>query len=153
LKRVAADVRDHYVIGYVPDAGAFMSGQGPSARSSSHQEGDLKVRTQGSRRQRPRRVDRAALTGAAARAAISPFTATNIAIRATSPPCSRRCAASSSARCCIDASALTFVKSADGSRPLQPTCSAVFDKDGTEVAHLSTGFAAVLTGERGARRA
>ena len=82
-------------------------------------------------------------------AAISPFTATDIALRVTTlPGYSFSRGLFVRALLHIDASALTFAKGDDG----KATASAdvlgmVFDRDGTEVAHLSTAFSASLTND------
>jgi hypothetical protein len=82
-------------------------------------------------------------------AAISPFAATDIAVRATTlPGYSAERGLFARALLHIDAGALTFAKDESG----KPTASAdvlgmVFDKDGTEIAHLSTGLAASVSSE------
>jgi hypothetical protein len=81
-------------------------------------------------------------------AAISPFTATDIALRATTLPGYDARGLFVRALLHIDASALTFTPGADGkSTASADVLGMVFDRDGTEVAHLSTGFEAALTSD------
>ena len=155
LTRAAQDVRDYYVIGYAPEAHTFAAkGKTPEYHKITVRvlRPGLKVRTrkeflgvsdvdetEASRSPSQQLVD----------AAISPFTATDIALRATPLPGfapDRGLFVRTLLH--IDASALTFTKGEDG----KATASAdvlgmVFDKDGTEVAHLSTAFSAALTHE------
>jgi VWFA-related protein len=155
LSRAAADVRDYYVLGYVPDKDTFAGrGQTPTYHKLT-----VKVRRPGlSVRTRKEflgvsDVDTALEERTPAQqivdAAISPFTATDIALRATTlPGFAPDRGLFIRALLHIDASALTFAKGEDG----KATASAdvlgmVFDRDGTEVAHLSTGFAAALTSD------
>lgn len=153
LVRAAQDVRDYYVIGYVPDANTFAA----KGSTPEYHKITVKVRRQGLKirtRKEFLGVSDADETAAVlspsqqlVNAAISPFTATDIALRATPlPGYSPDRGLFVRVLLLIDASALTFSKSDDG----KTTASAdvlgmVFDRDGTEVAHLSTAFSAALT--------
>ena len=155
LARAAADVRDYYVIGYAPETSTFAAkGKTPEYHKISVRvtRPGLKVRTRreflGISDADPAEADETPAQRLVD-AAISPFTATDIALRATTLP---GYAADRGlfvrALLHIDASALTFAPDESG----KPAASAdvlgmVFDRDGTEVAHLSTGFAAALTKE------
>ena len=155
LATALQDVRDYYVLGYTPDARTFAGkGKAPEYHKISVRvkRPGLKVRT---RKEflGVSDVDGAEATAARAQqlvnAAISPFSATDIALRATTlPGYAAERGLFVRALLHIDASALTFAKGDDG----RATASAdvlgmVFDRDGTEVAHLSTGFAAALTND------
>jgi hypothetical protein len=155
LARAAADVRDYYLIGYAPDAGTFAA---PGKTPRLH---DIAVRVK-----RPGLTVRtrksfvgvsdtehaeAAETPAQqlVNAAISPFTSTDIAVQSTLlPGYAPDSGLFVRALLHIDASALRFTPGADGkSTASVDVLGMVFDRDGTEVAHLSTGFEAALTGE------
>jgi hypothetical protein len=152
LKRASADVRDYYVLGYAPEANTFAGkGKTPEYHKITVRvkRPGLKVRT----RKEFLGVSDVDETDAPetpaqqlVNAAISPLTATDIAVRATTlPGFAPDRGLFVRALLHIDASALTFAKTADG----KTTASAdvvgmVFDRDGTEVAHLSTGFEAAL---------
>jgi len=156
LQRASQDVRDYYVIGYTPETGTFaLKGKSPEYRKISVRvrRPDLKVRT---RKEFLGVSDRDESAAAAippaqqlVNAAISPFTSTDIALRATTlPGYAPSRGLFVRALLHIDASALKFVSGDDG----KATASAdvlgmVFDRDGTEVAHLSTAFSAALTGQ------
>ena len=155
LARAAEDVRDYYVIGYAPDTGTFAAkGKLPQYRKIEvrTRRSDLKVRT----RKEFLGISDEDETPAApspaqqlVNAAISPFAATDIAVRATTlPGYSPARGLFVRALLHIDASALTFVNGEDGkSTASADVLGMVFDRDGTEVAHLSTAFSAALTGE------
>jgi hypothetical protein len=82
-------------------------------------------------------------------AATSPFVATDIALRATTlPGFSPEKGTFVRALLHIDAQPLTFVESEGGKKTASvDVLGMVFDEDGTEVAHLSTGFTMGLTKE------
>ena len=82
-------------------------------------------------------------------AATSPFAATDIALRATTlPGYSPEKGTFVRALLHIDAQPLTFVESEGGKKTASvDVLGMVFDQDGTEVAHLSTGFTMGLTKE------
>ena len=162
LARAARDVRDYYVIGYAPDANTFAA----KGKTAEYHKIAVRVKRPGLT-VRTRKTflgvsdaDASADAPSPAQhlvnAAISPFTSTDIAIRATTlPGFSPSRGLFVRALLHIDASALTFEKSMDGkSRAAADVLGMVFDRDGTEVAHLSTAFEATLTneGERDALR-
>jgi VWFA-related protein len=153
LARAAADVRDYYVIGYAPEAGTFAGkGRIPEYHKIAVRvkRPGLKVRT----RKEFLGVSDAdevdtplTPTQQLVNAAISPFAATDIAMRATTlPGYDAERGLFVRALLHVDTTSLTFATGADG----KSTASAdllgmVFDRDGTEVAHLSTGFEVTLT--------
>jgi VWFA-related protein len=150
LGRISDDVRDYYVLGYVPEEGTFAAA-GKTARLHKLQ---IKVRRPGLRVKTRKEffgisdaAESAAPlspTQALVRAAISPFAASDITLRATALPAY---AADRGlfvrALLHIDATGLSFVDGADGRRTAEvDVVGMVFDYEGNEVAHLSTGFAA-----------
>jgi VWFA-related protein len=155
LSRAAQDIRDYYVIGYTPETTTFAAkGKTPQYHKVvvHVKRPDIKVRT---RKEflGVSDVDESAASLSPAQqlvtAAISPFTSTDIALRATTlPGFSPARGLFVRALLHIDASALTFAKNADGkSTASADVLGMVFDRDGTEVAHLTTGFEAALTQE------
>jgi VWFA-related protein len=160
LARAAQDVRDYYVIGYVPEAHTFAG----KDKTPEYHRIDVRVKRPGLKVRTRKEFfgvsdeDASAEPPSAAQAlvnaAISPFTATDIAIRATLlPGFSPDRGLFVRVLLHIDASALTFAKNADGkSTAAADVLGMVFDRDGTEVAHLTTAFEAALTNE-GARDA
>jgi VWFA-related protein len=153
LGRIVDDVRDYYVIGYVPDDQTFKR---VGNRAKLHNV-TVKVRRPGVHVK-----TRKAFIGISdadappaqqtpahelLHAAVSPFVATNIALRATTlPGYAPESGMFVRALLHIDAHALTFVDSADGKRTAAAdVLGMAFDQDGTEVAHLSTGFSVALT--------
>jgi hypothetical protein len=82
-------------------------------------------------------------------AATSPFAATDIALHATTlPGYSPEQGTFVRALLHIEAGALTFVDSENGKKTASAdVLGMVFDQEGTEVAHLSTGFSVALTNE------
>jgi VWFA-related protein len=152
LARASQDVRDYYIIGYAPDAKTFARKGAPPQyhKLVVHvKRPGLKIR---SRREflGISDVDESAKSETPAQqlvnAAISPFTSTDIALRATTLPGFDDHGLYLRALLHIDARALTFTTDADGkSTASADVLGMVFDRDGTEVAHLSTGFSAALT--------
>ena len=153
LGRITADVRDYYVIGYLPEEGTFVGkGKKPSYHkiSVTVRRPGLRVRT---RKEFLGVVDvdesSAPLTPAQEliHAAIAPFTATDMALRATTLPGyepNRGLFVRTLLH--IDARALAFVDTEDQKKTASAdVLGMVFDRDGTEVAHLSTGFSVGLT--------
>jgi hypothetical protein len=155
LSRITNDLRDYYVIGYTPDDRTFA----PHGRKPSLHKISIRVRRPGLRvktRKEFLGVSDAPETTAAEtpaqqllRAAISPFAATDMAVRATTlPGYSPDQGTFVRALLHIDARALTFTDSTEGKKTASAdVLGMVFDQDGTEVAHLSTGFAVGLTNE------
>ena len=157
LTRASQDVRDYYVLGYAPDAHTFA---GKGAPPQYHKlivhvkRPGLKIRT---RREflGVSDVDETTESETPAQqlvnAAISPFTSTDIVVRETTLPGFDQRGLFLRALLHIDASALTFAKDASGEAAASAdVLGMVFDRDGTEVAHLSTGFSAALTKDAGA---
>jgi hypothetical protein len=156
LSRITNDVRDYYVIGYTPDHGTFVVGKGkkpslhkisirvkrPGARVKTRKEFiGLSDAPEGGTVQTPAQQ--------LVRAAISPFAAADIAVRATALP-GYSPGQGSFVRTLlhIDARALTFTDAADGKKTASAdVLGMVFDQDGTEVAHLSTAFSVGLTSD------
>lgn len=152
LSRISADVRDYYVIGYLPAPGTFA---GPGKKPSRHKIA-ISVRRPGLRVKTRKEFlgvsdpeeSFAPPTPAQTlvETAISPFGTTDIALTATPlPGYSPDQGLFVRTLLHIDARALTFAPGIDE----KPTASAdvlgmVFDRDGTEVAHLSTGFTVAL---------
>ncbi len=153
LGRIVDDVRDYYVIGYVPDDQTFKR-VGNKARLHNV---SVKVRRPGLRVKTRKSFigisdsDEAPsqLTPAhqLIHAAVSPFVATDIALRATTlPGYAPESGMFVRTLLHIDAHALTFVDAADGKKEASAdVLGMAFDQDGTEVAHLSTGFSVALT--------
>jgi VWFA-related protein len=157
LARASQDVRDYYIIGYAPEARTFAR---KGALPQFHKlivhvrRPGLKIRT---RREflGVSDVDETAQIETPAQqlvnAAISPFTSTDIVVRATSLPGFDDRGLFLRALLHIDASALTFAKDAEGkSTASADVLGMAFDRDGTEIAHLSTGFSAALTSDAAA---
>ncbi len=155
LGRIANDVRDYYVIGYEPAAGTFAHpGEKPALHkiSITATRPGLKVKT---RKEFLGVTDPPDATGPATpaqaliHAATSPFGATEIALHATTlPGFSPEKGTFIRALLHIDAKPLTFVDTPDGKKTASvDVLGMVFDQDGTEVAHLTTGFAMGLSRE------
>ncbi len=153
LGKISADIRDYYVIGYAPDEGTFV-GKG---KKPSYHKIAVKVRRPGLKVRTRKEflgvsdveASTVPLTPAQEliRAALSPFSATEIPLTATTlsgyAPDEGLFAR---ALLHIDARALTFVEGDGGKKTASAdVLGMVFDQDGTEVAHLSTGFSVGLT--------
>lgn len=153
FERISADVRDYYIIGYTPEQGTF-AGKG---KKPQFHDIRVKVRRPGLRvRTRKQFLGVSDEDAPAAprtpkddliRAAISPFTATDIAVLATPlPGWSPERGSFVRTLLHIDARALAFVEDGEGRRTASAdVLGMVFDADGTEVAHLTTGFEVGLT--------
>jgi VWFA-related protein len=152
LGRISADIRDYYVIGYVPDKATFV-GEG---RKPARHKISVKVRRPGLRVRTRKEfigvsdVDRRPAPTTPAqeliRGAISPFVATDIPLRVTTAPGflpGRGLLVRTQLH--IDARGLTFIDGEDGKKTASAdVLGMAFDGDGTEVAHLSTGFSVGL---------
>lgn len=155
LGRISEDVRDYYMVGYVPDDSTF-AGEGRKPRihkiSIRVRKPGLRVRT---RREFLGVTDPEERPGLSTppqqllRAAVSPFLETEIALRATALPAwSPEQGTFVRALLHIDARALTFAEDEAGKHAaLADVLGMVFDRDGTQVAHLSTGFSVALMKE------
>jgi VWFA-related protein len=155
LGRITSDVRDYYVIGYTPQAGTFVGkGKKPSLHRISIRvkRPGLQVKT---RKEFLGISDPAESIGprTAAQelvhAATSPFAETTVALRATTLPGYTPDKGSYVRTLLhIDARGLTFIDNETGKRTASAdVLGMVFDQDGIEVAHLSTGFSIALTRE------
>lgn len=153
LGRITDDVRDYYVIGYAPSEGTFARpGEKPSLHKISIKSTrpGLRVKT---RKEFLGVSDPPAMTGPRTpaqdliHAATSPFAANGIALRATTlPGYSAERGTFVRALLHIDARPLTFTPGEGGRNTASvDVLGMVFDQDGTEVAHLSTGFTMGLT--------
>lgn len=155
LGRITADVRDYYVIGYVPQDGTFAK---PGQKAQLHKI-SITVRRPGLRVKTRKGflgisdplviADPESPARQLVHAATSPFGATDVALRATTLP-GYSSAQGTVVRTLlhIDARALTFVDTEGGKKTAAAdVLGMVFDQDGTEVAHLSTGFSVALTAD------
>ena len=154
LGRITNDVRDYYVIGYAPAEGTFAAkGKKPRLHKIS-----VKVKRPGLQVKTRKEflgvsdpedsITPATPAQQLVRTAISPFAATDIAIRATTlPGYSPEQGSFVRTLLHIDARALTFADSEGKRTASADVLGMVFDQDGTEVAHLSTGFSVALTSE------
>ena len=161
LGRITDDVRDYYVIGYSPSEGTFAKpGEKPAIHKISIRvkQPGLRVKT---RKEFIGLSDPPDVTGPTTpaqqliHAATSPFAVTDIALHATTlPGYSPERGTFVRALLHIDARPLTFVDTEGGKRTASvDVLGMVFDEDGTEVAHLTTGFSMGLTSEAaGGRR-
>ena len=154
LGRITNDVRDYYVIGYAPAEGTFADkGKKPRLHKIS-----VKVKRPGLQVKTRKEflgvsdpedsITPATPAQQLVRTAISPFAATDIALRATTlPGYSPEQGSFVRTLLHIDARALTFADSEGKRTASADVLGMVFDQDGTEVAHLSTGFSVALTSE------
>lgn len=152
LGRISDDLRDYYIIGYVPDEGTFAA----KGKKPRYHRISVKVRRPGVRvRTRKEFLGIADPEEPAGppnpaqqlvRAAISPFVETAIELRATTlPGYSPKLGTFLRALLHIDARALAFIEGADGKKTASAdVLGMAFDRDGTQVAHLSTGFSVGL---------
>ena len=155
LGRITSDLRGYYVIGYVPEDGTFAA-KGKTARfhkiAITVKRAGLRVKTRKEFLGISDPQETAGPTTAAEQlvhAAISPFAATDIALRATALPAFLPDQGMFvRALLHIDARALKFVDS-EGARKTASVdvLGMVFNQEGAEVGHLSTGFAVALTAE------
>ena len=153
LARAASDVRDYYVIGYAPESNTFAA----KGKTPEFHKIEVRVKRPGLKTRTRKEflgvsdTDESAAPETPAQqlvnAAISPFTATDIAMRATTlPGFDTTRGLFVRALLHIDTSSLTFTKGDDGkSAAAADVLGMVFDRDGTEVSHLSTGFEVTLT--------
>jgi len=155
LGRITDDVRSYYVIGYVPDDGTFARpGQKPQLHKISIKvrQSGLRVKTRKSFLGVSDPLEAGGPLTPAQQllyAATSPFAATDIALRPTTlPGYSPEQGMFVRALLHIDARALTFVDGEGGKKTASAdVLGMVFDQEGTEVAHLSTGFSVALTSD------
>jgi VWFA-related protein len=149
LGRIADDVRGYYVIGYAPREGTFAAkGQRPSVHkiAVTVSRPGLRVKTRKAFLGVSDPGDEAVASLSPAeelvRAATSPFTASGISLRATTlPGYSPADGAFVRALLHVDARGLTFGDGPAGKKTAAAdVLGMVFDQEGLEVAHLSTGF-------------
>jgi VWFA-related protein len=155
LAHITNDVRDYYVIGYSPAEGTFVAkGKKPSIHKIS-----IKVKRPGltvkTRKEFLGVSDPDETTSPRTpaqqlvHAATSPFAETTIGVRATTlPGYSPDEGSYVRALLHIDASALKFADDNSGKKAASvDVLGMVFDHEGVEVAHVSTGFSVALTSE------
>jgi VWFA-related protein len=155
LGRITDDVRSYYVIGYTPEAGTFaLKGKTPRSHkiSINVRRPGLRVKTRKDFLGVGDPQDTAGPVTPAQQlvhAATSPFAATDIALRATTlPGYSPEQGTFVRTLLHIDAHAMSFVETDGGKKTAAAdVLGMVFDQEGTEVAHLSTGFSVALTNE------
>jgi len=155
LGRITGDLRDYYVIGYSPQSGTFVSrGKKPDIHKISinvKRPGlTVKTRKEFLGVSDPEEANSVRTPAQQlVHAAISPFAATDVAVRATTVPgYSPEQGAFVRTLLHVDARALTFTDDESGRRTASAdVLGMVFDPDGVEVAHLSTGFSVALTRE------
>jgi VWFA-related protein len=153
LARISNDIRDYYVIGYVPAQGTFVD----KGKKPSYHKITVRVRRPGLRvRTRKEFLGVSDVDEPAApttpreqliRAAISPFVTTDIALRVTTVPAyTSEEGLLVRTQLHIDARGLTFAASENDKKTASAdVLGLVFDRDGTEVAHVSTGFSVALS--------
>jgi VWFA-related protein len=151
--RISNDIRDYYVIGYVPAQGTFVD----KGKKPSYHKITVKVRRPGVRVRTRKEflgvsdVDEppppATPRDHLIRAAISPLMTTDIALRVTTVPAYTTLnGLFVRTQLHIDARGLTFAPSENDRKTASAdVLGMVFDRDGTEVAHLSTGFSVALS--------
>ena len=154
IARVVNDIRSYYILGYTPDEGTFAKpGKTPRLHKLS-----LKVKRPGlTVRTRktflgisdPPPAPKIASVGQELRdAALSPFTAGDISMRATTLPGYGPDGAFVRTLLEIDARALSFAKGVDGRTTADvDVVGMAFDQDGTEVGHMTTAFTVALSAD------
>jgi VWFA-related protein len=154
IARVVNDIRSYYILGYTPDDNTFAKpGKTPKLHKIS-----LKVKRPGlTVRTRktflgisdPPVQPRADSPSRALReAAVSPFIASEIGMRATALPGYAPEGAFVRTLLEIDVRALSFLKGEDGRTTADvDVVGMAFDQDGTEVGHMSTAFSVALSAE------
>ena len=153
LGRISADLRDYYVIGYVPEEGTFVRKNGKVPLHNvtvKVRRPGLRVRTRKAFLGRPDvNVVPAADTPAQrlVRAALSPFAASEIGLSATTVP--RHTSGEGlfvRTLLHVDARSLTFTDDAEGRKTASgDVLGLIFDRDGAVVAQLDKAFSAALT--------
>jgi VWFA-related protein len=155
LARITNDVRDYYVIGYSPAEGTFA----PKGKKPSLHKISIKVKRPGltvkTRKEFLGISDPDETAGGKSpaqqlvHAATSPFAETTIALRVTTlPGYSPDKGSYVRALLHIDASGLRFADDNSGKKAASADLfGMVFDHEGLEVAHVSTGFSVALTSE------
>jgi VWFA-related protein len=151
LRRISNDVRDYYVIGYEPDQNTFaLDGQTPRLHKVvvNVKRAGARVRT---RKEfigvtDPERPSPPTAAQQLVRAAISPFSATNLPVHATNLPGyapGRGLFVRTVLH--LDAQALAFSSEANGTRTATADLvGLVFNSDGVQVDSIATGFDVTL---------
>jgi VWFA-related protein len=156
IARVVNDIRSYYILGYTPDDNTFAKpGKTPRLHKLS-----LKVKRPGlTVRTRktflgvsdpPAMAPQTSSSPAQALrdAATSPFTASEIPMRATALPGYAPDGAFVRTLLEIDAKALSFARGADGRTTADvDVLGMAFDQDGSEVGHMSTAFSVGLNSD------
>jgi hypothetical protein len=154
IARVVNDIRSYYILGYTPDENTFAKpGKTPRLHKLS-----LKVKRPGlivrTRKtflgiSDPPTGPKIASVGQELRdAALSPFTASDISMRATTLPGYGPDGAFVRTLLEIDAQALSFAKGDDGRTTADvDVVGMAFDQDGTEVGHMTTAFTVALSAD------
>ncbi len=152
FERISSDIRDYYVIGYVPAQGTFVD----KGKKPSYHKIAVKVRRPGLRVRTRKEflgvsdVDQPSTPTTPReqliRAAISPFITTDITLGVTTLPAyTPEQGLFVRTELHVDARGLTFAPSDDKKTASADVLGMVFDRNGTEVAHLSTGFSVALS--------
>jgi VWFA-related protein len=155
LGRITNDIRGYYIIGYTPEAGTFAAeGKTPQYRKLT-----IDVRRPGLRIRTRKEFlgvsdpPVAPIPSTPAEqlvhAATSPFGAADLGLRATVlPGYSQALGTFVRTLLHVDARGLTFTAGDDGRRTASAdVLGMVFDHEGSEIGHLSTGFSVALTSE------
>lgn len=154
IARVVNDIRSYYILGYTPDENTFAKpGKTPKLHKIS-----LKVKRPGlTVRTRktflgisdpPVQPRTYSASESLREAAVSPFSASAIPMRATALPGYAPDGAFVRTLLEIDARALTFAKGDDGRTTADvDVLGMAFDQDGTEVGHMSTAFTVALNAD------
>jgi VWFA-related protein len=154
IARVVNDIRSYYILGYTPDENTFAK---PGKTPRLHKIA-LKVKRPGlTVRTRktflgisdpPAAPKIASVAQDLREAALSPFTAGDISMRATTLPGYGPDGAFVRALLEIDARALSFAKGDDGRTTADvDVVGMAFDQDGTEVGHMTTAFTVALSAD------
>ncbi len=154
IARVVNDIRSYYILGYTPDEDTFAK---PGKTPRLHKIA-LKVKRPGlTVRTRktflgvsdpPERAKLSSPAQALRDAAMSPFAASEIPMRATALTAYAPEGAFVRTLLEIDARALSFAKADDGRTTADvDVLGMAFDQDGTEVGHMSTAFTVALNAD------
>jgi VWFA-related protein len=154
IARVVNDIRSYYILGYTPDEGTFAK---PGKTPRLHKIA-LKVKRPGlTVRTRktflgisdpPAAPKITSVAQELRDAALSPFTVSDISMRATTLPGYGPDGAFVRTLLEIDARALSFAKGDDGRTTADvDVVGMAFDQDGTEVGHMTTAFTVALSAD------
>jgi len=154
IARVVNDIRSYYILGYTPDDNTFAK-PGKTPRLHKIQlkakRPGLTVRTRKTflgLSDPPEQPKISSPAQALRDAAVSPFSASEIPMRATALPGYAPDGAFVRTLLEIDARALSFAKGDDGRTTADvDVVGMAFDQDGTEVGHMSTAFSVALSAD------